>query len=65
MVWGVWDGEDLVGVYALEEVARADAAVLRGDAVRAGVRASVIDCVPVPVFAVTQHTRRGAAGSPG
>jgi len=27
-VWGVWDGEDLVGVYAEEQVARADAAVL-------------------------------------
>jgi hypothetical protein len=28
-VWGVWDGEDLVGIYAEEQVARADAAVLQ------------------------------------
>ncbi len=28
-VWAVWDGEDLVGVYAQESTARADAAVLR------------------------------------
>ncbi len=58
-VWGVWDGEDLVGVYAEEQVARADAAVLRRDAVRAGVRASMIDCLAVPVLTATQHGRRG------
>jgi len=28
-VWAVWDGEDLVGVYAQESVARGDAAVGR------------------------------------
>ncbi len=60
-VWGVWDAEDLVGVYAEEQVARADAAVLRRDAVRAGVRASTIDCLAVPVLTATQHQhgRRG------
>jgi len=57
-VWGVWDGEDLVGVYAEEQVARADAAVLRRDAVRAGVRALTIDCLALPVLTVTQHTGR-------
>ncbi len=57
-VWGVWDGEDLVGVYAEEQVARADAAVLQRDAVRAGVRASTIDCLAVPVLTATQHQRR-------
>jgi len=36
-VWAVWDGEDLVGVYAEESTARADAAVLQRDATRAGV----------------------------
>ena len=60
-VWGVWDGEELVGIYAEEQVARADAAVLRRDAVRAGVRASTIDCLAVPVLTATQHQhgRRG------
>jgi len=58
-VWGVWDGEDLVGIYAEEQVARADAAVLRRDAVRAGVRASTIDCLALPVLTATQHGRRG------
>jgi len=58
-VWGVWDAEDLVGVYAEESVARADAAVLRRDAVRAGVPASMIDCLAVPVLTATQHGRRG------
>jgi len=58
-VWGVWDGEDLVGIYAEEQVARADAAVLRWDAVRAGVRASTIDCLAVPVLTAAQHGRRG------
>ncbi len=57
-VWGVWDGEDLVGVYAEEQVARADAAVLRRDAVRAGVRASMIDCLALPVLIGPQHGRR-------
>ncbi len=62
-VWGVWDGDDLVGVYAEERVARADAAVLRRDAVRAGVRASTVDCLPVPVYREVQHGgRRGRAG---
>ncbi len=32
----MWDGEDLVGVYAEEDVARADTAVLQRDATRAG-----------------------------
>jgi len=32
----VWDGEDLVGVYAQESTARADATVLQRDAARAG-----------------------------
>ncbi len=36
-VWAVWDAEDLVGVYAQESTARADAAVLQRDAARAGV----------------------------
>ncbi len=60
-VWGVWDGEALVGIYAEEQVARADAAVLRRDAVQAGVRASTIDCLAVPVLTATQHQhgRRG------
>lgn len=49
-------------VYAEEQVARVDAAVLRRDAVRAGVRAPVIDCMPVPVYGAAQHVRRGAAG---
>ncbi len=57
-VWGVWDGEDLVGIYAEEQVARADAAVLQRDAVRAGVRASTIDCLAVPVLTTAQHRRR-------
>jgi len=44
-VWAVWDGEDLVGVYAEESTARADAAVLRRDAARAGCgRRSWIAC---------------------
>lgn len=47
-----------VGVYAEELVARADAAVLRRDAVGAGVRASVIDCLPVQVFTEAQHGNR-------
>jgi len=58
-VWGVWDGEDLVGVYAEEQVARADAAVLQRDAVRAGVRASTIDCLALPLRTTGQHGRRG------
>jgi len=37
-VWAVWDEEDLVGVYAAESTARADAAVLARDAVRSGRR---------------------------
>jgi hypothetical protein len=59
-VWAVWDGEDLVGVYAEERVARADVAVLRRDAVGAGVRASTVDCLPLPVYREGQHGgRRG------
>jgi len=57
-VWAVWDGEDLVGVYAEESAARADAAVLRRDAARAGVRAGSVDCLPLRVFTESQHTRR-------
>jgi len=57
-VWAVWDGEDLVGVYAQESTARADAAVLRRDAVRAGHRARSVDCLPLQVFTESQHTSR-------
>ncbi len=57
-VWAVWDGEDLVGVYAQESTARADAAVLQRDAARAGVRAGGVDCLPLQVFTESQHTRR-------
>ena len=57
-VWGVWDSDDLVGVYAEESVARADAAVLQRDAVRAGVRASTVECLAVPVLTSTQHAGR-------
>jgi len=66
-VWAVWDEEDLVGVYAAESTARADAAVLRRDAVRSGRRASIIDCLPLQVFTAAQHGRRPrpAAGWPG
>jgi len=55
----VWDGEDLVGVYVEEQVAGADAAVLQRDAVRAGVRASTIDCLALPVLTATQRGRCG------
>jgi len=66
-VWAVWDEEDLVGVYAAESTARADAAVLRRDAVRSGRRASIIDCLPLQVFTAAQHGNRPrpAAGWPG
>jgi len=57
-VWAVWDGEDLVGVYADEAAGRADAAVLQRDAARAGVRAGSVDCLPLQVFTESQHTRR-------
>jgi len=57
-VWAVWDGEYLVGVYAQESTARADAAVLRRDAVRAGHRARSVDCLPLQVFTESQHTSR-------
>jgi len=57
-VWAVWDGEDLVGVYAQESVARGDAAVLRRDAARAGHRGRSVDCLPLQVFTESQHTRR-------
>jgi len=57
-VWAVWDGEDLVGVYAQESTARADAAALQRDAARAGVRARTVDCLPLQVFTESQHTRR-------
>ncbi len=57
-VWAVWDAEDLVGVYAQESTARADAAVLRRDAARAGHRARSVDCLPLQVFTEPQHTRR-------
>ncbi len=66
-VWAVWDEEDLVGVYAEEGTARADAAVLARDAVRSGRRASIIDCLPLRVFTEAQHGNRPrpAAGWPG
>jgi len=57
-VWAVWDGDDLVGVYAQESTARADAAVLQRDAARAGHRAGSVDCLPLQVFTESQHTRR-------
>jgi len=57
-VWAVWDGEDLVGVYAQESTARADAAVLKRDAARAGLRGLSVDCLPLQVFTESQHTRR-------
>jgi len=57
-VWAVWDGEDLVGVYADEAGARADAAVLQRDAARAGHRVRSVDCLPLQVFTEPQHTRR-------
>ncbi len=57
-VWAVWDGEDLVGVYAEESTARVDAAVLQRDAARAGHRARTVDCLPLQVFTEPQHTRR-------
>jgi len=57
-VWAVWDGDDLVGVYAQESPARADAAVLRRDAACAGYRAQSVDCLPLQVFTESQHTHR-------
>jgi len=63
-VWAVWDGEDLVGVYAQESTARADAAVLQRDAARAGYRARSVDCLPLQVFTESQHTRRDPRWSP-
>jgi len=61
-VWAVWDEEDLVGVYAEESTARADAAVLARDAVRSGRRASIIDCLPLRVFTEAQHRGRRFLG---
>jgi hypothetical protein len=60
----VWDGEDLVGVYAQESTARADAAVLQRDAARAGHRGRSVDCLPLQVFTEPQHTRRDPRTSP-
>ncbi len=57
-VWAVWDGEDLVGVYAEGATARADAAALRRDAARAGHRGSAVDCLPLQVFTEPQHRTR-------
>ena len=57
-VWAVWDGDDLVGVYAEESTARADAVVLRRDAARAGHRGRIVDCLPLQVFTESQHTHR-------
>lgn len=57
-VWAVWDAEDLVGVYAEESTARADAKVLQRDAARAGHRGRSVDCLPLQVFTEPQHTRR-------
>jgi len=57
-VWAVWDADDLVGVYAQESTARADAAVLRRDAARAGHRGRTVDCLPLRVFTESQHTHR-------
>jgi len=63
-VWAVWDGEDLVGVYADEGTARADAAVLQWDAARAGYRARTVDCLPLQVLTESQHTRRPVQWTP-
>ncbi len=63
-VWAVWDGEDLVGVYAEESTARADAAVLQRDAARAGLRGRTVDCLPLQVFTESQHTRRPVQWTP-
>jgi len=57
-IWAVWDGEDLVGVYARESIARADAKVLQRDAARAGHRGRSVDCLPLQVYTEPQHTRR-------
>jgi len=57
-VWAGWDGENLVGVYAEESMARADAAVLQRDAARVGVRAGSVDCLPLQVFTESQPTGR-------
>ncbi len=63
-VWAVWDGEDLVGVYAEESTARADAAVLQRDAARAGLRGRSVDCLPLQVFTESQHTHRNPRWTP-
>jgi hypothetical protein len=57
-VWAVWDGGDLVGVYAQENTARGEAVVLRRDAARTGVRPGSVDYLPLRVFTESQHTRR-------
>jgi len=57
-VWAVWDGGDLVGVYAQENTARGEAGVLRRDAARTGVRPGSVDYLPLRVFTESQHTRR-------
>ena len=62
-VWAVWDAEDLVGVYAEEAVARADAAVLRRDAARAGQRGSIVDCLPLQVLTEPQQGSRPRSAS--
>jgi len=61
-VWAVWDGEDLVGVYADESTARADAAVLRRDPARAGQRGPAVDCLPLQVLTEPQHPPRRGPG---
>ncbi len=63
-VWAVWDADDLVGAYAKESTARADAAILRRDAARAGHRGRSVDCLPLQVFTEPQHTRRDPRTSP-
>jgi hypothetical protein len=63
-VWAVWDADDLVGVYAQESTARADAAVLQRDAARVGVRPGGVDCLPLQVFTESQHTRRAVQWTP-
>lgn len=54
----MWDGKDLVAVYAEESTARVDAAVLPRDAARAGHRGRTVDCLPLRVFTESQHSRR-------
>ncbi len=62
----VWDGEDLVGVYAQESTARADAAVLQRDAApRGGARGERGLPAPAGVHPVPAHPPGGAVDTAG